>query len=161
MSNFFHAFTRFGWLIVRYPFHCVLSRLPFLLEGLFLRLTFIACLGEEDLFSINNIRGICCNLNSPYLEVLPDFRSIFSVTLSIHLERKSAAVLIDPAVWAILKLLCNTYSHAFHSAGGIAFVWKNCVTDLLPIRTIVRFIASHKRRAISRNALQIAKISFE
>ena len=35
-------------------------------------------------------------------------RRIFSVTLSSSLERKSAAVLTDPAICAILKLNCNT-----------------------------------------------------
>ena len=35
-------------------------------------------------------------------------RRIFSVTLSSSLERKSAAVLTDPALCAILKLNCNT-----------------------------------------------------
>ena len=35
-------------------------------------------------------------------------RRIFSVTLIYSLERKSAAVLTDPAMCAILKLNCNT-----------------------------------------------------
>ena len=35
-------------------------------------------------------------------------RRIFSVTLSSSLEKKSAAVLTDPAMCAILKLNCNT-----------------------------------------------------
>ena len=35
-------------------------------------------------------------------------RRIFSVTFSSSLERKSAAVLTDPAMCAILKLNCNT-----------------------------------------------------
>ena len=35
-------------------------------------------------------------------------RRIFSVTLSSSLERKSIAVLTDPAMCAILKLNCNT-----------------------------------------------------
>ena len=35
-------------------------------------------------------------------------RRIFSVTLGSSLERKSAAVLTDPAMCAILNLNCNT-----------------------------------------------------
>ena len=81
------------------------------------------------------------------------FRRIFSVTLSYSLERMSAAVLTDPAMCAILKSNCNTKSHAFHSAGGIAFVWKKRVTDLLSVKTIVGFVASPKMCANSRNAI--------
>ena len=36
------------------------------------------------------------------------FRRMFTVTLSSNLEKKSAAVLIDPAMFTILKLNCNT-----------------------------------------------------
>ena len=61
-------------------------------------------------------------------------RWIFSVTFSSSLERKSAAVLIEPAICAILKLNCSTFSHAFHRDGGMAFVWKNRVTFFCPLR---------------------------
>ena len=81
------------------------------------------------------------------------FRRIFSVTLSSSLERKLAAVLTEPAMCAILKLKCNTESRAFQSAGGIAFVWKKRVTDLLSVRTIVGFVASHRMCANSKNAM--------
>ena len=80
-------------------------------------------------------------------------RRIFSVTLSSSLEKRSAAVLTDLAICAILNLNCNTYSHAFQSDGGIAFVWKKQVTDLLSVKTIVGVVASHKMCANSRNAL--------
>ena len=79
-------------------------------------------------------------------------RRIFSVILSSSLERKSAAVLTHPAMCAILKLKCNTKSHAFHSAGGTAFVWKKRVTDLLSVKAIVGFVASHKKCANSKKA---------
>ena len=87
-------------------------------------------------------------------------RRIFSVTLSYSLERKSAAVLTEPAMCAILKLNCNTQSHAIQNAGAIAFVWKR-VTDLLSVRTNVGFVASHKMSANSRNAILIARKSFD
>ena len=80
-------------------------------------------------------------------------RRIFSVTLSSSLQGKSAAVLTEPAKCAILKLNCKTYSHAFQSAGGIAFVWKKRVTDLLSVRTFVGFVAAHRVCANSRNAI--------
>ena len=47
------------------------------------------------------------------------------------------------------------------SAGGIAFVWKKRVTDLLSVKTIVGFVASHKICANSRNAIYIARNSLE
>ena len=87
-------------------------------------------------------------------------RRIFSVTLSVSLEKKSAAVLIEPYMCAFSKLYCNTYSHAFQSARGVAFVWKKRATDLLSVMTSV-FLASHRMRANSRNAIWIAKNSFE
>ena len=88
-------------------------------------------------------------------------RRILSVTLSSSLERKSAAVLTDPAMCAILKLNCNTYSYAFQSAGGIGFVWKKRVNDLLSDRTIVGFVASHRMCANSKSAMYFAKNFFE
>ena len=75
------------------------------------------------------------------------------MTFSSNLEKMSAAVLAEPAICAILKLNCSTYSHAFHNVGGMAFVWKNRKTDLLSIKTIVGFDASHRLCANSRNAI--------
>ena len=88
------------------------------------------------------------------------FRRIISVILGSSLERKTAALLTEPAISAIFKLNCNTKSHAFHSAGGIAFVCKVFVTDLLNVRTFVGFVVSHKVCAHSTKAIQIAKIFF-
>ena len=68
-------------------------------------------------------------------------------------ERKSAAVYTEPAICAILKLNCSTRSHAFHKDGGMAFVFENRVTDLLSVKTIVGFVASHKMCANSGNAI--------
>ena len=72
---------------------------------------------------------------------------IFSVTLISSPEVKSASMLTEPVKCAIWKLKCNTQSHAIHSAGGIAFVWKKRVTDLLSVGTIVGFVVSHKKCA--------------
>ena len=47
---------------------------------------------------------------------------IFSVTFNTNRGKISAAVLIEPAIWAILTLNCNTQSQAFHKVGGIALV---------------------------------------
>ena len=97
---------------------------------------------EEDVTSIG-VGWICSQI----------LRRISSVTLSSSLERRSTAVLTDPAMCAILKLYCNTESHALQSAGGIAFVWKKRVTDLLPVRTLVGFVVCYKMCANSRNAI--------
>ena len=80
-------------------------------------------------------------------------RRILSVTFDSNREQKSAAVFTEPAICAIYKLNCSTYSHAFHKDGGMALVWKNRVTDLLSVKTIVGFVASHKMCANSRNAM--------
>ena len=73
-------------------------------------------------------------------------RRIFSAALSSNLETKSAVVLTGPAMCAFFKLKCNTLSHAFPSAGGIALVWRKRATDLLSVRTIVGFVAYRKIR---------------
>ena len=78
-------------------------------------------------------------------------RRFFFVTFSF--ERNSAAVLTEPVTCAILKTNCNTNSHAFHSAGGIAFVWKNDVKDLFSVRTIVGIVASHKMYVEFQNSM--------
>ena len=79
-------------------------------------------------------------------------RRILSVTFNSNRERKSAAVFTELALCAILKLNCSTKSHAFHKHGGMALVWKNRVTDLLSVKTIVGFVASHKMCAIASSA---------
>ena len=75
------------------------------------------------------------------------------MTFSSNLQRKSAAVLTELAICAVLKLNCGTYSHAFHRDGGMAFVWKNRVTDLLCVNTIVGFDVSHSMCANSRKTM--------
>ena len=71
-------------------------------------------------------------------------RWIFSVTFSSNLERKSAAVLIEPVLCAIQKLNCSAQLHAFHKDGGIALIWKKRVTDFLSFKTKFGFDASHR-----------------
>ena len=71
-------------------------------------------------------------------------RRIFSMTMSSSLDKQLAAVLTEPAISGIIKLNCNTSSHAFHNDGGIALVWKNRVTDLLSGWTIFGFVVSHR-----------------
>ena len=89
-------------------------------------------------------------------------RRFFSVTFISKWQRKSAAVLTEPGISDILTLNCSTKSHAFYKDdGGLAFVWKKLVTDLLSVKTIVDFDASHKMFPNSRNAMQIARNSFE
>ena len=85
--------------------------------------------------------------------ISPTLRHIFYVTVRSSLEKNVAAVFTEPAMYALLRLNCNTYSHAIHGAGGIAFVRKKRVTDLLSVRTIVGFVASQTRCANSENAL--------
>ena len=70
-------------------------------------------------------------------------RRIFSVTFSSNREKTLTAVLNDPAIQVSWKLNCITELNAFHNAGRFAFVWRNRVTDLISVRTIVGFIASH------------------
>ena len=80
-------------------------------------------------------------------------RRIISVTFNFNRQRKSAAVFSEPAICVIFKLNCRTLLHAFHKDGGITFVWKNRVIDLLSVRTIVRFVASDKLCTNSRSAM--------
>ena len=80
-------------------------------------------------------------------------RRSFSLTLSSSLEKQSAAMLTKPAICSILKLNCNTYSPAYQRAGGIGFVWKKCVTDILSVRKIVGFVACQRMCANYRKAM--------
>ena len=74
-------------------------------------------------------------------------RRMFSVTFYSSPEKKSAADLTEPAVSAILKFNCNTQSHAFRKFVGMAFARKTLVTNLLFVKTLVGFDASHKMSA--------------
>ena len=62
--------------------------------------------------------------------------NFFSLGSSSKRDKKSAAVLIFPGMCAIGKSNCNTKSQAIHKGGGIIFVWKNLVTDLLLVMII-------------------------
>ena len=45
----------------------------------------------------------------------------FSLTVSSSLGKKSAVVLTETAICAVLKSNCNTSLHAFYSVGGLDF----------------------------------------
>ena len=80
-------------------------------------------------------------------------RRILSETYNSNREKKSTAVFTEPTICASLKLNCSTKAHAFHKDGGMALVWKNRVTDLLSVKTVVGFVASHRMCANSSNAM--------
>ena len=61
---------------------------------------------------------------------------------------------------AIVKLNRNTKSQAFHNGGGIIFVWKNLVNDLLSVMMITGLVAPQKTCPNSLKALYMAKNSF-
>ena len=61
------------------------------------------------------------------------FKIIFSLGSISGRDKKSAAVFTFPGMCAIVKLNCNTKSHAFYRGAGMIFVWKNLVTDLLSV----------------------------
>ena len=69
------------------------------------------------------------------------FNIIFSFGSIFNRDKKSAAIFIFPGMCAIVKLNCSTKSHAFHRGGGIIFVWKNLVTDLLSVMIITGLVA--------------------
>ena len=116
----------------------------FLLSEIFLQrkclfsgLVFIVSLHGEELLFFCVIQGRYCHLNGCCLFVCMSCgisRRIIALVFSTRLERKSAAVLTEPAKFANLKLDCHTLSFAFHSDGGNAFVWKNRVTDMLSVK---------------------------
>ena len=55
--------------------------------------------------------------------------------------KKYAAVFIFPGMCAIVKLNCITKSQAFHKGGGIVFVWKNLLTNLLSVMISTGLVA--------------------
>ena len=69
------------------------------------------------------------------------FKKIFSFGSISNRDKKSAAVFILPGMCAMVKLNCNTKSQAFHNGGGIIFVRKNLVTDLLSVMMITGLVA--------------------
>ena len=69
------------------------------------------------------------------------FEIIFSFGSVSHRDKNSAAVFIFPEMCAIVKLNCSTKSQATHNGGGIIFVWKNLVTDLLSVMIIAGLVA--------------------
>ena len=83
----------------------------------------------------------------------------FSLGFRSSLERKSAVVFIRSGTWAMVKLNCRTKSQAFHKAGGIILVWKNCVTDLLSVKTMTGLVDPHKIWLYSMKAKYMARNS--
>ena len=69
------------------------------------------------------------------------FKTIFSLGSIPKRDEKSAAVLILPGMCAMVKFNWRTKSQAFHKCGGIIFVWKNLVTDLLSVMIITGLVA--------------------
>ena len=69
------------------------------------------------------------------------FKIIFSFGSDSNQDKKSAAVFIFPGMCAIVKLNCSTKSHEFQRGGGITFVWKNLVTDVLSVMIITGLVA--------------------
>ena len=69
------------------------------------------------------------------------FKIFFSFGSISNRDKKSAAVFIFPGMCAIVKLNCSTKSQVIHRGGGINFVWKNLVTDLLSIMIITGLVA--------------------
>ena len=54
---------------------------------------------------------------------------------------------------AIVKLNCSTKLQAFHKGGGIIFVWKSLVTDLLSVMIITGLVAPQNIYPNSLNAM--------
>ena len=69
------------------------------------------------------------------------FKINFSFGSISNRDKISAAVFIFPGMCAIVKLFCSTKSHALQRGGGIIFVWKNLVTDLLSVMIITGLVA--------------------
>ena len=88
------------------------------------------------------------------------FKMTFSLGSISKRDKKSAAVFIFPGMCAMVKLNCNTKSQAFHNGGGIIFVWKNLVTDLLSVMIITGLVAPQNICPNSLKAIQMAKNSF-
>ena len=81
------------------------------------------------------------------------FNIIFSFGSIRNRDKKSAAVFNFPGMCAIVKLNCSTKSHAFHKGGGIIFVWKNLVTDLLSVMIITGLVAPQSKCPNSLKAM--------
>ena len=69
------------------------------------------------------------------------FKNIFSSGSNSKKDKKSAAVFLFPGMCDIVKLGCSTKLQAFHKSGGITFVWKNPVIDLLSVMIIIGLMA--------------------
>ena len=67
-------------------------------------------------------------------------RIIFSFGSDSKRGKKLAAVFIHSKIMcALVKLNCRKKSHAFRIGGGSLLVWKNRVSDLLPVKIITGF----------------------
>ena len=69
------------------------------------------------------------------------FKIFFSLAYVSKRDKRSAAVFIFLGMCAIVKLNCSTNSQAFHKSGGIIFLWKNLVTDMLSVMIITGLVA--------------------
>ena len=61
------------------------------------------------------------------------FRIVFPFGSISNRDTKSAAVFIFLGRCAMVKMNSNTISQAYHKGGGIKFVWKNWVSELLTV----------------------------
>ena len=104
----FHACFQGRWFLLGYPFLCFLANLFFSLKCLFFWLIFIVCFGEQQLFFFSDIGGRCGHFNGCVWIASRFLRRILSVTSSPSFDWKSAAVLTESMMCAILKLNCNT-----------------------------------------------------
>ena len=80
------------------------------------------------------------------------FEVIFSVLSISQRNKKSAVVFIFPGTCAMVKLNCNTKAQAFHKGGGIIFVWKNPLNNLLSVMIIIGMVGSQNICPISLKA---------
>ena len=83
----------------------------------------------------------------------------FSLGSFFNRDKKSAAVFSFPRMCATVILNCSTKSQAVHRGGGIIFVWKNLVTDLLSVMTIAGLVAPQNICPNSSKAMKMAKNS--
>ena len=81
------------------------------------------------------------------------FISIFSLGSVSKRDKKSAAVFTFPEMCAIVRLSSSTKSQASLRGGGIIFVWKNLVTDLLSVMIITDLVVPQNICPVSLKAL--------
>ena len=153
LFKFLDASCQRGWFLSCDPFRCVMLALLFV-EGSVLVFHSRRLLGSHRTVLHQRHPGKMLLPQWMLSVCLTGFWDVnFFVTFSSSLKRKSVLVLTEPAMWASSKLKCNTYSDAFHNAGGRAFVRKRRSTDLLSVRQIVAFVMSYRTCVNSWNAM--------